>query len=112
LSASAVQSPQILMLSGSGLAGQLRSHGIAVRHGLPGVGENPHDHLEVHFKHRSAARASRNALLKPHGMVAIGLQWFLSRTGRAATKPSWVSAFLRSARDGSYPDIQYHSWLY
>ena len=80
LSAGAVQSPQILMLSGIGPADRLQSHGITVRHDLPGVGENLHDHLEVHIKHRSAAGTSRNGLLKPHRMAAIGLQWFLSRT--------------------------------
>ena len=108
LSAGAVQSPQILMLSGIGPAGQLRSHGITVRHDLPGVGENLHDHLEVHIKYRSAAGTSRNGLLKPHRMAAIGLQWFLCRTGPAATTPSQVGAFLRTANKVSYPDIQYH----
>ena len=47
LSAGAVQSPQILMLSGIGPAAQLREHGITVRQDLAGVGENLHDHLEV-----------------------------------------------------------------
>ena len=73
LSAGAIQSPQILMLSGIGPAGQLRSHGIAVSHDLPGVGENLHDHLEVHIKHRSAAGTSQSGLLKPQSMAAIGL---------------------------------------
>jgi len=112
LSAGAVQSPQILMLSGIGPAEQLQSHGITVRHDLPGVGENLHDHLEVHIKHRSAAGTSRNGLLKPHRMAAIGLQWFLSRTGPAATTPSRVGAFLRTAKQVPYPDIQYHFWPY
>ena len=111
LAAGAVQSPQILMLSGIGPAAQLRAHGIMVRQDLAGVGENLHDHLEVHIKHRCAAGLSQNKLLKPHRMLAIGLQWFLTRGGPAATTPSRVGAFLRSSR-ATYPDIQYHFWPY
>ncbi len=112
LSVGAVQSPQILMLSGIGPAEQLQSHCITVRHDLPGFGENLHDHLEVHIKLRSAAGTSRNSLLKPERKAAIGLQWFLSRTGPTATTPSKVGAFLRTAKDVSYPDIQYNFWPY
>ena len=100
------------MLSAIGPAEQLQSHGIAVRQDLPEVGENLHDHPEVHIKHRSGGRTSRNGRLKPHRMVAIGLQWFLLRTGPAATTLSRVGAFLRTKRDESYPDIQYHFWSY
>ena len=111
LSAGAAQSPQILLLSGIGPAAQLREHGITVRQDLAGVGENLHDHLEVHIKHRCAAGLSQNKFLKPHRMMAIGLQWFLTRGGPAATTPSRVGAFLRSSR-AAYPDIQYHFWPY
>lgn len=111
LAAGAVQSPQVLMLSGIGPAAQLREHGIGVRQDLAGVGANLHDHLEVHIKHRCAAGLSQNKLLKPHRMMAIGLQWFLTRNGPAATTPSRVGAFLRSSR-ADYPDIQYHFWPY
>ena len=111
LSAGAAQSPQILMLSGIGPAAQLREHGITVRQDLAGVGENLHDHLEVHIKHRCAKGLSQNKLLKPHRMMAIGLQCFLTRGGPAATTPSRVGAFLRSSR-AAYPDIQYHFWPY
>ena len=111
LSAGAVQSPQILMLSGIGPAAQLREHGITVRQDLAGVGENLHDHLEVHIKHRCAPGLSQNRLLRPHRMMAIGLQWFLTRGGPAATTPSRIGAFLRSSR-ATYPDIQYHFWPY
>ena len=47
LCAGALQSPQLLMLSGIGAAAQLQRHGIAVRHDLPGVGANLHDHVDV-----------------------------------------------------------------
>jgi choline dehydrogenase len=111
LAAGAVQSPQILMLSGIGPAAQLRAHGIRVRQDLAGVGENLHDQLEVHIKHRCAAGLSQNKLLKRHRMLAIGLQWFLTHSGPAATTPSRVGAFLRSSH-ATYPDIQYHFWPY
>ena len=112
LSAGAVQSPQLLMLSGIGPADQLREHGIDVIADLPGVGENLHDHLEVHIKHRCPPGLSQNGLLKPHRMLAIGMQWFLARSGPAATTPSRVGAFLRTTPDAAYPDIQYHFWPY
>ena len=112
LSAGAVQSPQLLMLSGIGPGDQLRQHGIGAVADLPGVGENLHDHLEVHIKHRCASGLSQNGLLKPHRMLAIGMQWFLMRTGPAATTPSRVGAFLRTTADAAYPDIQYHFWPY
>ena len=112
MSAGAVQSPQLLMLSGVGPADQLRQHGISVAADLPGVGENLHDHLEVHIKHRCASGLSQNGLLKAHRMLAIGMQWFLMRSGPAATTPSRVGAFLRTTADAAYPDIQYHFWPY
>jgi choline dehydrogenase len=49
----AVNSPQLLMLSGIGPADELRQHGISLVHHSPGVGSNLQDHLEVYVQHRS-----------------------------------------------------------
>ncbi len=110
--AGAFQSPQILMLSGVGPADQLRAHGIDVIQDLPGVGENLHDHLEVHVKHRCPKGLSKNGLLRKHRMVMIGLQWFLFKTGVAATSQSRIGGFLRTDDSVDYPNIQYHFWPY
>lgn len=56
LSAGAVASPQLLMLSGIGAASQLREHGIPVHADLPGVGSNLHDHVQVSVCHRCPTR--------------------------------------------------------
>lgn len=110
--AGAIQSPKILMLSGIGPADQLRAQGIAVVQDLPGVGENLQDHLEVHVKHRCAKGLSKNGLLRRHRMALLGLQWFLFKTGAAATTPSQVGGFLHSDDSVDYPNIQHHFWPY
>ncbi len=112
LSAGAFQSPQLLMLSGIGPAMELRAHGIEVLQDLPGVGQNLQDHLEVHVKHRCAPGLAKNRLLRPHRMLAAGIQWFLSRSGPAATTHSRVGAFLRTDPGVDYPNLQYHFWPY
>ena len=112
LSAGAAQSPQILMLSGIGPAAHLREMGIDVIQDLPGVGQNLHDHLEIHIKFRCDKGKSKNKLLKPHNMLRIGAEWFLFRSGPGATTPSRVGGFLRSNDQVDYPNIQYHFWPY
>jgi len=112
LSAGAFQSPQLLMLSGIGPAAELAAHDIDVLQDLPGVGQNLQDHLEVHVKHRCAPGLAKNRLLRPHRMLAAGIQWFISRSGPAATTHSRVGAFLRTDPEVDYPNLQYHFWPY
>ncbi len=112
VSAGAFQSPQLLMLSGIGPADHLREHGIEVLLDLPGVGQNLHDHLEVHVKHRCARGLSKNGLLRRDRVLRAGIRWFLSRTGPAATAHSRVGGFLRLDEQSAYPDFQYHFWPY
>ena len=71
LSAGALLSPQLLMLSGIGPGAQLQQHGIAVVHDLPGVGEHLHDHPDVvllydapHLRTCSACRPRRRCALR------------------------------------------------
>ncbi len=112
LSAGAFQSPQILMLSGIGPADHLREHGIDPLLDLPGVGQNLHDHLEVHVKHRCAPGLSKNGLLRRDRLLRAGIEWFLFRRGAAATTHSRVGAFLRTDDRAEYPNLQYHFWPY
>ncbi|MDJ0824440.1 MAG: choline dehydrogenase [Rhodobacter sp.] len=113
LAAGAFQSPQLLMLSGMGPADALRSHGIEVVQDLPGVGENLQDHLEVHLKYLSPHRGiGKNKLLRRDRVILAGLQWYLFKTGPAASGPSRVGGFFQSGPDAGHPDIQFHFWPY
>lgn len=112
LSAGAVQSPQLLMLSGIGPADDLATHGIRTVADLPGVGENLQDHLEVHIKHRCAPGLSKNKLVRPHRVLLAGMEWILFKTGPAATTHSRVGGFLRTDDGVDYPNLQYHFWPY
>ena len=113
LAAGALQSPQLLMLSGIGPADHLREHGIDVVADLPGVGENLQDHLEAHLKFRCPHKGmTKNKLVARHRIMMAGVQWYLSKTGPAAGGPSRVGGFFRSGPDVDYPDIQFHFWPY
>lgn len=113
VSAGAFQSPQLLMLSGVGPADHLRAHGINVVLDHPNLGENLQDHLEVHIKHLSPHKGiSKNKYLKPHRMLMAGAQWFLTKTGPAASGPSRVGGFFKSDPSKTHPDIQFHFWPY
>ncbi|MDX1400770.1 MAG: choline dehydrogenase, partial [Kiloniellales bacterium] len=112
LSAGAFQSPQILLLSGIGAADELAAHGVDCLSDLPGVGQNLQDHLEVHVKHRCPEGLSKNGLLRKDRMLLAGLQWFLFKSGPAATTPSRVGGFLKTDEAIDYPNLQYHFWPY
>ncbi len=112
ISTGAFQSPQLLMLSGIGPADELGAHDVEVKHDLPGVGQNLQDHLEVHLKHRCPKGMAKNKLLANHRVALAGLQWFLFKTGPAATTHSRVGAFLKSNPSLEHPDIQFHFWPY
>ena len=108
LSAGAYGSPQLLMLSGIGPAQHLRSSGIDVHTDLPGVGENLHDHLEIHLQHRCNQPISLNRYLRPDRMALEGLRWLLFKTGVAARNQANVGAFLRTGDAVGHPNIQFH----
>lgn len=109
LSAGAVNSPQLLQLSGIGPAALLREHGIDVVNDLPGVGANLQDHLQIRavFKVQGVATLNTmaNSLL---GKARIGLEYALKRSGPMSMAPSQLGAFTRSSPDQPYPNIEYH----
>ena len=108
LSAGAIQSPQILELSGIGAPDHIARHGIAVRHELSGVGS----HLADHYISRLSWRLRRNISLnnRAHGLglAAEIIRYGLTRRGLLSLPAGVLSGFVRS-RDGLVgPDIQYH----
>ncbi|XP_013382158.1 choline dehydrogenase, mitochondrial [Lingula anatina] len=110
LAGGAINSPQLLMLSGVGDGDDLRELGIPVVQHLPGVGQNLQDHLEIGLQQECTQPITLyTAQWKfPHNMIRIGLQWFLSHSGMGATTHMEVGGFIRSAAGVQHPDIQFH----
>ncbi|GBF28510.1 oxygen-dependent choline dehydrogenase [bacterium MnTg03] len=108
LSAGPIASPHLLQLSGIGPAGVLKAAGIAVKHDLPGVGENLQDHLEFYFQFRCKQPITLNGKLDLWSKFLIGSRWFFFKTGLGATNHFESCAFIRSKAGVKWPDIQYH----
>lgn len=109
LSAGAVQSPQLLLLSGIGPATELAAHGIQQQHELPGVGENLQDHLDVAItteeKTRHAASFHWTGLLSN---TAELFKYLFKRSGVFTSNVAEAGAFLKTSPDEPRPDLQYH----
>ncbi|MFD3582624.1 choline dehydrogenase [Streptomyces sp. NPDC058683] len=103
----AVNSPQLLQLSGVGNAEELRALGVDVVHDLPGVGENLQDHLEVYIQYACKQPVSVQPYLAKWRAPFIGLQW-LFRKGPAATNHFEAGGFCRSNEDVAYPNLMFH----
>lgn len=110
LSGGAVNSPQLLMLSGIGNADELRKFDIPVVQHLPGVGENLQDHVEVLLQQecKQPITLYKAQWKFPHVMIKIGMEWFLWQTGDGATNHFEAGAFIRSEPGIEHPNIQYH----
>lgn len=106
LTAGAINSPQLLMLSGIGPAGALSTLGIETVCDLPGVGQNLQDHLAVTVKYRSTKPWSMLRYLNPlHGAVALG-QYLLLRRGPLADPGMSAACFVKSNPALDEPDIK------
>lgn len=106
LSAGAINSPQLLQLSGIGPAAQIASHGISVVRDLSGVGENLQDHLCVDHIYR-ATRPTLNNVLRPWwGRLAVGLQYLTTRTGPLSLSVNQAGGFFRSDPSRERPNLQ------
>jgi choline dehydrogenase len=108
LSAGAINSPRLLLLSGIGPADELTAVGIRPVHDLPGVGKNLHDQLEVSVTARCRQPISYTGEDRWHKAVFHGLQYLLYRTGPATATVSESGAFIKSSDDVRSPDIQLH----
>ena len=105
----AVQSPQILMLSGIGDEHELEQFGIACRHHLPGVGKNLQDHLDVVVQyHARDPETTLDKFVKPHRMLGAFLSYLVSGSGPATENPLEAGAFIKTRADLEVPDIQLH----
>lgn len=109
LSAGALQSPQLLMLSGIGDGEQLARHGIPVLHHLPEVGRNLQDHLQSRLMYRCSKPITTNdALRSVWGRMRIGLQWLLLKSGPVASGIQLGGMFASTAPGAQRPDVQFH----
>ncbi len=108
VSGGAINSPQLVMLSGIGPADDLKALGIPVVADLPGVGQNLQDHLEIIVRHECKQPVSINPVLTPLGKLKAGLVWLLSHEGPCATNHMEAGAFIRSESTRKTPDVQFH----
>ena len=107
LSAGSIISPKLLMLSGVGDPGSLESHGLSVRHALPGVGQNLQDHIEASLVYQLKNVDSYDKYKKPHWKALAGLRYLLFRDGPASSNLIETGAFWGGDAADSTPDIQY-----
>ncbi len=104
----AINSPQLLQLSGLGRAETLRSLGIPVVRDLHGVGENLQDHLEVYVQYACKQPVSLAPALKWYNQPWIGLQWLFGQKGIGAGNHFEAGGFIRGNERVPYPNLQYH----
>ncbi len=105
LSAGALASPKLLMLSGIGPGAELARHGIAVRLDVPGVGNNLAEHPNANMSWDVAQHTYNMDANGPRMALAL-LRWLLTRAGPAASPYPHAVAFLRSSPEVISPDIQ------
>ena len=107
LAAGALNSPQLLMLSGLGDADDLRKLGIGVKGHLPGVGRNLMDHPTTMIQQSMEGGASLASRLGPLGRIRIAAQWMLFRNGLGSSNYFETGAFLRTRDAIKVPNMQY-----
>lgn len=105
----AINSPQLLLLSGVGGGAQLSGHGIDLVHDLPGVGRNLQDHFQARFVYRASQAVTVNDIMMSRvKMARMGLQYLLFGNGPLAVSAGQVAIFTRTRAELASPDIQFH----
>ena len=104
----AINSPQLLQLSGVGNAGELGALGIDVLADLPGVGEHLQDHLEVYIQYACKQPVSMAPYLQWRYRPWVGFMWLFFRRGPGATNHFEGGGFARSNDDVAYPNLMFH----
>jgi choline dehydrogenase len=104
----AINSPQLLQLSGVGNAYELEAIDISVVHDLSAVGENLQDHLEVYIQHAAKKPVSVQPALKKWRRPEIGARWLFLRSGPGATNHFEAGGFVRSNDEVAYPNLMFH----
>ena len=108
VSASSINTPKLLMLSGIGPADHLRQHGITPLADRPGVGANLQDHLEIYMQYKALKPVTLYTYYNLLGKSRVGVEWLLQKTGLGASNQFESCGFVRSSDAVDYPDIQYH----
>ena len=106
LAGGAINSPQLLMLSGIGPADELRRHAIPVLRDMSGVGANLQDHPDIAVVQACRQPVTLHPSLSALGRARIGLRWFLFHEGLGATNHYEAGAFIRSRAGLEHPDLQ------
>jgi choline dehydrogenase len=109
LAGGAINSPQLLQLSGVGDPELLRAHGIAVQHRLDGVGANLQDHLQLRLAYKvSGVRTLNEWYHTWWGKLQMAMQYAFRREGPLSMAPSQLGAFAKSDLHQRTPNLQYH----
>ena len=106
VSGGAINSPQILLLSGIGPADELRALGIEPLHDLPAVGAHLNDHPDIVVQHRCLRPVSLFEINRGAGKLLTGIRWFLKHDGFAASNHFEAGGFIRSRPGVDFPDLQ------
>ncbi|MEN5162717.1 GMC family oxidoreductase [Achromobacter kerstersii] len=109
LAAGAVNTPHLLELSGIGEPARLRESGIALRHALPGVGENLQDHLQLRVIIKVNGVKTLNRITASWwGKAGIGLEYLMKRSGPMSMAPSQLGAFAKSDPGQARANVEFH----
>jgi choline dehydrogenase-like flavoprotein len=108
ITAGAIGSPKLLMLSGIGPAAHLKEKAVPILHDLPGVGQNLHDHFSTDVIWVLNGPHSYDKYKKKHWQLWAGLQYVLFRSGPVASNIVEAGAFWWSDRSEKTPDLQFH----
>ena len=104
----AINTPQLLQLSGIGPADHLSTLDISVVDQLPGVGANLQDHLEVYVQCASKLPVTVAPAYKWRNRPLVGAKWLLFKSGPGATNHFEAGGFIRSNDDVAYPNVMFH----
>jgi len=102
----AINSPQLLQISGIGNANEIV--GIEPIHDLPGIGANLQDHLEVYIQHACKQPVSMAPALKKQRCPWIAYRWLVHRSGAGSTNHFEAGGFIRGNHEVRYPNIMFH----
>ncbi len=108
VTAGAIGSPKLLMLSGIGPAAHLKEVGVQVAHDLPGVGGNFHDHFSTDVTWVLNGEHSYDKYKKKHWQLWAGLQYMMFKSGPVASNIVEAGAFWWGDRTEKTPDLQFH----
>ena len=108
LSGGAINSPQLLQLSGVGNPDHLGALGVDVVAAVPGVGEHLQDHLEVYVQYACKQPVSLQPDMAMWKRPFIGAEWLFARRGPGATNHFEAGGFTRSNDEVAYPNLMFH----